>query len=593
MLPAQANQSLMNGFLVLQEVISAGSPIGSRDVARRLEMEHSRINRLLKTLVAIGMLRQDRGSKYSPGPRIHVISALSLHASGLITEALPVLEPIHRIGATVALGTLWRHTVVYLLHAHPDQDLSRSVGVHESLPENRSIIGRVLGPGAPACAWEDRPERGQRAWGARIGEHGAAAIAVVLPLDHPRADPPEAMLRLALEAAASIDAGVARHPGTVSAADPERPGRSSASKGDEAGGGKPSRRRRQDASSVPGTGTDPGTRETRRSPEFAAAGIAEEQGSAPARHDFHPDSPGVPVNALRDPPESNAGAFDPHHEYLVCLDSDGCVFDTMTLKHRTCFLPAFISRFGLAEIEALAGETWCHVSLRSRHRGCNRFIALLTALDLLAERPEVVARHVVIPRLPGLRRWIEGGSRLCADALERAAAATEDPDLVRALAWSREIDRNVARIVRGRIVPFAGVREVLRSLHDRADILVMSQGPRETIERDWHGQGLGTVPRRIVGQETGTKRECVASFVPGRYAPERTLVIGDSPGDLDAARAYGTPFFPIVPGDEEASWSALARDGLVRFLEGRFRGSYGDALADRFEAGLLTAPPWR
>jgi len=204
MMPAQANQSLINGFLVLQEVISAGRPIGSREVARRLDMEHSTINRLLKTLLVIGMLQQDRESKYSPGPRIHVISALSLHASGLITASLPVLEPIHRMGAVVALGSVWRQTVVYFLHAYPDQDLSHSVGVHESYPVNKSIIGSVLGPGSPRGAWEDRPERNQRAWGARIGEFGAAAIAVVLPLDHQLADPPGLMLARVEDAAGRI-----------------------------------------------------------------------------------------------------------------------------------------------------------------------------------------------------------------------------------------------------------------------------------------------------------------------------------------------------------------------------------------------------
>lgn len=204
MMPAQANQSLIAGFLALQEVISAGQPIGSREVARRLDMEHSRVNRMLKTLVVIGMLQQDRDSKYSPGPRIHVISALSLHASGLITASLPVLEPIHRMGAVVALGTLWRQTVVYFLHAHPDQDLSHSVGVHESYPVNKSIIGSVLLPGGPRSTIEDRPERGQRAWGARIGEFGTIGIAVVLPLEHRQASPPEDMLLKVENAAASI-----------------------------------------------------------------------------------------------------------------------------------------------------------------------------------------------------------------------------------------------------------------------------------------------------------------------------------------------------------------------------------------------------
>ena len=150
------------------------------------------------------MLYQDKESKYHSGSGIHVLSALSLHASGLITAALPVLEPIHAMGAVVALGTVWHETVLYFLHARVGQDLPHSVGVHENYPINKSIIGTVLKPGGPMSAWEDRPERGQRAWGARIGETGTTGIAVVLPLNHFSADPPEFMLKKTEEAAAEI-----------------------------------------------------------------------------------------------------------------------------------------------------------------------------------------------------------------------------------------------------------------------------------------------------------------------------------------------------------------------------------------------------
>jgi len=203
-MPVQANQSLIFGFQVLQEVVAAGQPIGSREVARRLDMEHSRINRLLKTLVTIGMLYQDKDSKYVPGSGVHVLSALSLHASGIIPAALPVLEPLHKIGAIVALGTLSHDTVVYFLHARVGQDLPHSVGVHENYPASKSIIGTVLMAGGPPIAWEDRPERGQRAWGARIGESGSLGIAVVLPMDHFWANPPEFMLKKTEDAAVEI-----------------------------------------------------------------------------------------------------------------------------------------------------------------------------------------------------------------------------------------------------------------------------------------------------------------------------------------------------------------------------------------------------
>lgn len=187
--PAQPNQSILRGFIVLQEVIVAGHPVGSREIARNLEMEHSSINRILGTLTVTGILQQNKEKKYLPGPRIHVLSALSLNASQLIPSSLSVLEPFHKLGATVALGTLWRDTVVYFLHARPDQDIAQSAGVHESYPADKSIIGTVLASGGPVSAYEDRPEYNTRAWGARIGETENIGIAVVLPLVHPLANP--------------------------------------------------------------------------------------------------------------------------------------------------------------------------------------------------------------------------------------------------------------------------------------------------------------------------------------------------------------------------------------------------------------------
>ena len=204
MAPAQPNNSILKGFTILHEEIVATRQLGSREISRILNIENSTTNRILGTLVETGMLQQNSESKYFPGPRIHVLSALSLNASRLIPSALPVLEEFHSQGATVALGTLWRDTVVYLLHARVDQDIAHSAGVHESYPVNKSVIGTVLLPEGPICTYEDRPVLNHRAWGARIGSRENVGIAVVLPLDHPLAEPAEHMLKLVKEAADRI-----------------------------------------------------------------------------------------------------------------------------------------------------------------------------------------------------------------------------------------------------------------------------------------------------------------------------------------------------------------------------------------------------
>src|SRR5881227_1223264 len=84
-------------------------------------------------------------------------------------------------------------------------------------------------------------------------------------------------------------------------------------------------------------------------------------------------------------------------DFFVGIDSDGCAFDTMEVKHKECFIPACLRHFGLAAVSKFAREAAEFVNLYSVWRGANRFPAYLTALDLLAERPEVGRRAFRVP----------------------------------------------------------------------------------------------------------------------------------------------------------------------------------------------------
>ena len=46
----------------------------------------------------------------------------------------------------------------------------------------------------------------------------------------------------------------------------------------------------------------------------------------------------------------------PKHDFLVGIDSDGCVFDSMELKHKECFIPNFIKFMGLQPVSKYARE---------------------------------------------------------------------------------------------------------------------------------------------------------------------------------------------------------------------------------------------
>ena len=76
-------------------------------------------------------------------------------------------------------------------------------------------------------------------------------------------------------------------------------------------------------------------------------------------------------------------ALPKQHDFFIGIDSDGCVFDSMEIKHKECFCPAFIKHFGLQAASKYAREVWDFVNLYSRDRGCNRFLALKKALQLI------------------------------------------------------------------------------------------------------------------------------------------------------------------------------------------------------------------
>src|SRR5688500_19059958 len=95
-----------------------------------------------------------------------------------------------------------------------------------------------------------------------------------------------------------------------------------------------------------------------------------------------------PIEALRE--------FKPTKDFFIGIDSHGCVFDSMEIKHKECFTPMFIKHFHLQAVSKYAREVWEFVNLYSKTRGANRFPALARSLNLLRERGPVKARRVTV-----------------------------------------------------------------------------------------------------------------------------------------------------------------------------------------------------
>jgi DNA-binding IclR family transcriptional regulator len=144
MLPYQPNESLIGGLSCLRELAVSVKPVGVREMSRRLGMEPTRVNRLLKTLAHIGVAAQTNDRKYVPGPGMHVLAAQCIFASGLLRRAIVPLEELGKYGMITALGVLWKDRVSYLYHALPGMKTSDAIGRVALFPSTLSSIGMIL-----------------------------------------------------------------------------------------------------------------------------------------------------------------------------------------------------------------------------------------------------------------------------------------------------------------------------------------------------------------------------------------------------------------------------------------------------------------
>ncbi|MDO4558518.1 MAG: HAD family hydrolase, partial [Planctomycetia bacterium] len=171
----------------------------------------------------------------------------------------------------------------------------------------------------------------------------------------------------------------------------------------------------------------------------------------------------------------------------------------------------------------------------------------------------------------------------------REVERTGDPELAHCLAWSEAVNQAVSEMVRG-VPPFPFVRESLERMMGCADVAVVSATPQEALHREWEEHDISKFVATIGGQEFGTKKEMLAKAA--EYPKGHSLMIGDAPGDHQAAIANGTWFFPINPGEEERSWKRFYEEGIDRFLCGGFDETYQKELLDEFDHYLPAMPPW-
>ena len=264
--------------------------------------------------------------------------------------------------------------------------------------------------------------------------------------------------------------------------------------------------------------------------------------------------------------------FERKHDYLVCVDSDGCVMDTMNCKHFHCFGPCMVTEWGLEEWKEEILDRWNVINLFSMTRGINRFKGLAMALG------EINEKYKPITGIAALQHWADTAPALSNDGVAKAAAEASDADaklvFEKALSWSKAVNAAIVDLDESLKVPYNGAKEGLAAAHTFADVAMVSSANRDAVEEEWGKFGLLEHTDIVLAQDVGSKAACIKEMLKFGYDVDKVVMVGDAPGDCDAAEKNGVHYYPILVNHEKESWDEAIAVGFGKLQEGRY-AEYG------------------
>lgn len=271
--------------------------------------------------------------------------------------------------------------------------------------------------------------------------------------------------------------------------------------------------------------------------------------------------------------------YQKKHDYLVCVDSDGCAMDTMDCKHIHCFGPCMVAEWQLQKWEKPILERWNEINLYSFTRGINRFKGLAMALT------EIDAKYTPIDHLEDLKAWVNSGAAPSNDALMIAIEATHSPILEKALSWSKAVNIAITQLPEGIKQPFPGAKDGLKAASEFADVAIVSSANRDAVLEEWRKHQLLDHVDIMLSQDYGSKAHCIEEMLKFGYEKDHVLMVGDAPGDQDAAEQNAVFYYPILVRHEAESWAQLVKTALPHLKDGSYQ-DYEKEMIDAFRKNL-------
>lgn len=251
--------------------------------------------------------------------------------------------------------------------------------------------------------------------------------------------------------------------------------------------------------------------------------------------------------------------FEKEKDYLICVDSDGTVMDSMVIKHTKALAPKLISVFGLENDKNQILKKWYELNLYKETRGLNRFIALDSILAYAGSLDYSFEGYDIY------HNWVINTQSLSVPSLKNEIERRGNYDcLAKALKWGEDVNLAIERLPLAK--PFKNARRSLEILSERVDLLGVSSANEKAILAEWKSAKIDYLFKAIGCQKDGTKEKIIEFALSLGYKNDHVLMLGDSMGDFLASRRNNILFFPFIPYHENDSWNRLINEAFPLFL---------------------------
>jgi hydroxymethylpyrimidine pyrophosphatase-like HAD family hydrolase len=239
-----------------------------------------------------------------------------------------------------------------------------------------------------------------------------------------------------------------------------------------------------------------------------------------------------------------------------------------------------VDEWGLDEWRDEILVRWNEINLYQVTRGINRFKGLAMALT------EINEKYTPIAGIDTFNEWCKTTHALSMPALSEAISTMDEGEgklcLTKALAWSKAVNDGINTLSDDVKIPFDGAKAGLAKAHTLADVAVVSSANREAVLEEWEKFELLCHTDVTLTQDMGSKAYCIKEMLKLGYDKTKTLMVGDAMGDLEAAKANGVYYYPILPGKEKESWRELCEVGLQKLIDGTYGGDYQERKISEF-----------